>query len=168
LNQPTSQIRKKGSVKLYQTKGNYVMIARYTDKGGLTVQDIIRLRPARLMATEADNFKGAIQKNLANGSLMSYNENKAWISFKNIDLTGLKALKANIISPKLVGNIEVRVGSPSGQLIAKIPVNGTGSQINTSKIIETNGINNLYFVYDEQSGGVDIWKRLDLVWIEFE
>jgi cytochrome c len=80
----------------------------------------------------------------------------------------LTALKANLISPKLVGNIEVRVGSPSGQLIAKILVNGIGSQINTSKIIETNGINNLYFVYDEQSGGIDIWKRLDLIWIEFE
>ncbi len=168
LSKPSPQIKPKGTVKLNHSQGNYVMVARYTDSGGLTGQDILRLRPARLMTIDADIFKGVSKKNNAVGSLMSYNENEAWISFKNIDLSGIKSLKISLFSPKLEGNIEVRIGSTTGQLIAKIPVNGTGNEENFSSIVQTNGIQNIFFVYKEKSGSISIWKRLDLKWIEFK
>lgn len=167
LSKPSPQIKQKGTVSLSHAQGNYIIIARYTDTGGLTGQDVLRLRPARLMAADADISKGVAKKNLVDGTLMSYNENEAWICFKNIDLTGLKSLKIRLFSPKLEGDVEVRLGSTTGPLIAKVPVNGTGNEENYSSINPTNGIQNIFFVYKEKSGDINIWKQLDLKWIEF-
>jgi cytochrome c len=168
LSKPSPQIKTKGTVSLIHTQGNYIMLARYTDTGGLTGQDLLRLRPARLMAADADITKGVAKKNLVDGALMSYNENEAWICFKNIDLTSLKSLKINLFSSKLEGDIELRIGSSEGQLIAKVPVNGIGKEETFSNIAPTHGVQNIFFVYKEKSGGINIWKRLDLKWIEFK
>lgn len=167
LSKPTLQVKLNGSVKLNQSKGNYVMSARYVDSGGLMGQEILRIRPARLMATDADVFEGVAKKNTENGALMSYNENRAWICFKKIDLTGIKSIKLNVFSPKLIGSIEVRVGRPDGNLIAKIDINGSGIEETISNLTLNSGVHDVYFVYSEQSGGINIWNRLDLTWIEF-
>jgi cytochrome c len=167
LNQPSPQIAPQGKVKMTHPQGNYFMTARYTDKGGLVGQDIVRLRPARLMAAEADVSNGVAKKNLETGDLMSYSENKAWIGFKNIDLSGLKTVKVHLISPKLVGNLEFRIGSPTGQIIAKIPVEGKGKEEKTATLTPTEGKHAIFMVYQEQSGGIDIWKRVELKWFEF-
>lgn len=167
LSKPTPQIRMNGSVKLSQSKGNYVMSARYVDGGGLMGQEILRIRPARLMATDADTFEGVAKKNTEDGALMSYNENRAWICFKKIDLTGIKSIKLNFFSPKLIGSIEVRVSRPDGDLVAKIAINGSGIEENIANLTSYSGVHDVYFVYSEQSGGINIWKRLDLKWIEF-
>lgn len=162
-----SQINSKGTIEFNKTQGNYILVARYTDSGGLTGQDIVRVRPTKLMSYEADEFNAVAKKNIVGGSLMSYNEDKAWICFKGIDLTGLKFIKTSLYSPKLEGELEFRIGSVGGQLISKVPVSGTGNEEKISSIIPTNGIQNIYLVYKEKSGGINIWKRMDLNWIEF-
>ena len=49
-----------------------------------------------------------------------------WMSYSNINLTGMKSVKARISSEVSGGTIEVRTGSITGTLIATIPVSNTG------------------------------------------
>jgi cytochrome c len=67
----------------------------------------------------------------------------------------------------LVGNLEFRLGSPTGKLMAQIPVEGKEKEEKTVNLTATEGIHDIYIVYQEQSGGINIWKRLDVKWIEF-
>lgn len=38
----------------------------------------------------------------------------------------------------------------------------------TTNLKPITGQHDLYMVYEEKSGGIDIWKRLELFWIEFK
>lgn len=156
-----------GVIEFNQGKGNYVLFASYKDSGGQIGQEIARLRQAKLQSSDADEFKGVAKKNIPGGSFMSYNENLAWISYKNIDLTGLKTIKSSLYSPKLEGDLEIRVGSENGRLIASIPVKGEGNEERITSLLPNKGAENIFFVYREKSGGINIWKRLDLKWLEF-
>ncbi len=167
LTKPSPQISSKGSVKLSQPQGSYFLIARYTDAGGLLGQDIVRLRPAKFMAAEADVFYKVAKKNTPFTSTMSYNENGAWICFKNLDLTGLKTVKTSIYTPKLVGTLEFRTGSPTGLVIAEVPVNGKDTEQTTAPLRTQEGPHDVYVVYREALGGANIWKTLNLQWLEF-
>lgn len=158
---------KAGTIEFNKGKGNYILFARYTDSGGQTGQEIIRLRQARLQSSDAEEFKGVAKKNIPGGSFMSYNENSAWISYKNIDLTGLKTIKASLYSPNLVGDLEIRIGNENGRLIGRIPIKGAGNEEGISSLLPIQGAETLFFVYKEKTGGINIWKRLDLKWLEF-
>jgi len=166
LNKPNPQLPPKGTLSLDQPKGTYVLLARYTDKGGLMGQDLIRLRPTRFPAAEADVFQGVAPKNSGGSVTMSYNENGAWLCFRKLDLTGIKSIRTNIYSPKLVGTLEFRLNSPAGPVVAQVPVRGTDVEDTTVPLTATSGTHDVYVVYREQSGGINIWKRLDLRWLE--
>jgi cytochrome c len=165
LDKPRPRIAPKGQVKLSQNKGSYFLMARYTDSQGLLGQDMLRLRPARFSASEADVFQGVAKKNSNNASTMSYNESGAWIAFKNIDLTGITSLQTDTYTPKLVGNLEVRIGNPTGTLIGTVEIKGKGVELNSTPLVPQQGPQDVYLVYKEISGGIDIWNRLDLRWI---
>ncbi|TDB62788.1 PQQ-dependent sugar dehydrogenase [Arundinibacter roseus] len=169
LNKPSPQIPSKGKVKLNQSQGSYFMIARYTDTGGLLGQDMLRLRPAKLYASDAEIFQKVAKKNSAapGTSTMSFNENGAWICFKNLDLSGLSTVKTNLYTPKLVGTLEFRMDSPLGPIIAEVPVDGKDVEEKTTTLRPNSGLHDLYVVYRETSGGANIWKALNLRWLEF-
>ncbi|AEI51939.1 PQQ-dependent sugar dehydrogenase [Runella slithyformis] len=167
LNKPSPQIAPKGKVTLNKSQGNYFLIARYTDSGGLMGQDLLRLRPARFWASEADLFSGVAKKNGVGTSTMSYNENGAWICFKNLDLKDLRTVRTNVYTPKLVGDLEFRLGSPTGPIFAQVSVNGKDVEETTASLTPQEGLHDVYVVYREQSGGINIWKRLDVRWLEF-
>jgi cytochrome c len=167
LNKSRPQIGQSGQVQVQKSTGNYILMARYTDKNGLVGQDLLRLRPARFSATEADAFQGAATRNAVGQAYVCYNESGAWISFKNIDLKGLKSIKTDVYAPKLVGTLELRSDSPMGALLAAVPINGTGVEVSQAPIEPQNGVRDLYLVYRERAGGINIWNRLDLRWVEF-
>lgn len=167
LNKPNPQIASKGSVKLSQSSGSYFLMARYTDAGGLLGQDILRLRPAKFLAAEADIFHKVAKKNLPTGSIMSYNENGAWLCFRNLDLTGLKTVKTNLFTPKLTGVLEFRTGNLSGPIIAQVPIKGKDNEETQVNLQPSEGMQDVYVVYREQSGGANIWKTLNVRWLEF-
>ncbi len=168
LDQPRTELPVKGRVKPDRSPGNYVLLARYTDSGGLPGQELLRLRPAKFAASEADGFQGVSKRNGSGQSTMCYNEDKAWIKFKDLDLTGLKKVETDVFSPKLVGNLEFRLDDPTGKIIAKVPVAGSGVELSTAALTPQQGTHDLYVVYDDQKSGINIWKRLDLRTIEFK
>lgn len=167
IGKSNTKIKPKGEVHLNHFFGNYLMIARYKDAGGLIGQNMIRLRPATFFASDADEIFGVAKKNNVGSQFMSYNENKAWICFKNIDLTGINSVKLDIYSPNLLGEMDVRIGSASGPIIAKLPIAGKGKEEVKGILSKTNGVHNIFFVFNEIKGDIGIWKRLDLKSIEF-
>lgn len=145
-----------------------MLIARYKDQGGLLGQDLTRLRTTRFNAADADMFKGVARRNGTGTSAMNFNEDRAWICFKNVDLTGLKTLKASINSLKLIGELEVRIGSPTGPIIGQLPVLDTTTNEVTTVLNPQLGSHDVYLVYREKSGGINIWKRLELRWLKVD
>lgn len=168
LDKPSPQMPPQGSVTTERTPGNYVLMARYTDSGGLLGQELLRLRPAKFPASEADGYhKGISKRSNSGGSTMCYNEDKAWIKFNQVDLTGLKKVTTDVFTPKLLGTLEFRLDSPTGQVVAQVPVKGEGVEVNSAPLQAQSGIHDVYVVFDETSGGINIWKRLDLRTLEF-
>ena len=169
LDQPSPQVPPQGTLTTDQSPGNYVLMARYTDSGGLLGQELLRLRPAKFSAAQADSYHKGISKrsNSSGGFTMNYNEDKAWLKFDQLDLTGLKKVTTDVFSPKLVGTLEFRIDSPTGQVIAEVPVKGDGVEVNSVPLQPQSGTHDVYVVFDETSGGINIWKRLDLRTLEF-
>ena len=169
LTKPRPELPPSGTVSLSAKQGRYFVMARYTDRGGLLGQDMVRLHPTKFNAADADLFEGVARRNGSGSgaSSMNYNENGAWICFKNLDLTGLKILKATVYGPNLVGVLEARTGSPTGSLIGQLPVTGTnGVEEVTTALRSLSGTHDVYLVYRQQSGGINIWKRLEVRWLE--
>ncbi|MEM8898480.1 MAG: ThuA domain-containing protein [Bacteroidota bacterium] len=81
--------------------GQYIFKVSYTDKGygdiePLTSNMEIRLRPAKLEAENYDDAYGMRKVNWGNGSFarLEFKDNDSWISFKDIDLTGIESIQA--------------------------------------------------------------------------
>ncbi|WP_373515588.1 PQQ-dependent sugar dehydrogenase [Persicitalea sp.] len=169
LDKPSPQMPSRGSITTDRTPGNYVLMARYTDSGGLLGQELMRLRPAKFPASQADSYHKGISKrsNADGGFTMCYNEDKAWIKFNQVDLTGLKKVAADVFTPKLVGTLEFRIDSPTGKVVAQVPVKGDGVEVTSASLLPQSGAHDVYVVFDETAGGINIWKRLDLRTLEF-
>ncbi len=159
-----------GQVTLDKAGGRYLLRASYTDRGGLPGHDRVLLRPARLPAQEATQTAGIAKRNLTEAdAVMAYNEAGAWMAFHNLDLTGIRAVSVRFGSPGLTGKLELRLNAPNGPLIGTLPVEAGAPREQTPRVptTPTNGVYTLYVVYREKTGGIGIWKRLEVSWLEF-
>ncbi|MBD2751917.1 ThuA domain-containing protein [Spirosoma validum] len=109
-------------------RGQYTMVASYTDKGGkvigpLTGTDVVTLRNAKVMAVYADAHVGfaRFKDNLSPGA------HKSYIFLKNIDLTGIKQFTYEYGSGDQSGEIEVRIDSQAGPIISTTAYGPTDS-----------------------------------------
>lgn len=150
--------------------GRYLLTAEYTDQGGLVGRDAVLLRPPRLLVQEASASKGVARQNLsASEAVMAYNESGAWLAINDVDLTGIQSISVHFNASGLTGNLDLRLDSPTGLLIAQLPVEAGLKKRQTplAALIPTKGQHTLYVVYKEQAGNISIWKRLEMSWIEF-
>ncbi len=170
LKEEAPRMKPQGTVRADRPEGTYLLSARYTDRGGLEERATLYLRPPRIRAQQASAMQGVALRNL-NGkeAIMAYNEPGAWLAFRRLDLTGIKTIAAQVHSPGLLGVIEVRTGSPTGPLIGALPVREgpPREQDVATPITPTAGEHDVYFVYKETEGDVNIWKRLEVPWFEF-
>ncbi|KIF71185.1 glycosyl hydrolase [Streptomyces sp. AcH 505] len=112
-----------------------VIDAEYTDGGGggqaaLTSHDEAQLQPRHRQAEHFTNSSGISTpaKTSANGGkTVGDIDNDDWISFAPYNLTGSKTLTARISSAGAGGFLEVRTGSPDGNLLGSAPIPVTGS-----------------------------------------
>lgn len=96
------------------------------------------------------------------GSQLGYVAAGDWCMFKDVDLTNLRTITARISSKSNSGNIEVRTGSETGNLIGTIAIESTGSwtiyESYTADIAEVSSVEDVYFVF---SAGFNInWFEL--------
>jgi cytochrome c len=108
--------------------GAYIIQASYSDKGSngvtsLSNNETFQLRNARIPAVYADDYKGfqRFRNTLTAGG------HKSHYYFKDIDLTSIENFMVEYSSEKLAGEIEVRIDSYAGPVIAKFPFDPTGN-----------------------------------------
>ncbi len=93
-----------------------------------------------------------------------------WTAYHNIDISDLDSITFNINVAQGGGTIEVRVNSPSGNVVASSKVDAMGSggfygqRVSISSKLNTLGLNgpqNFYFVFREPESGLTDQKVLD-------
>lgn len=122
-----------------------------------------------LAAAEAPISWGVSKRNNAAGPpTVAFTQDSAWLCYPRIDLTDLRQASVSVVSPGLEGRIELRLGNPSGLLLAQWPVpDGKNAQFLHSPLLPAKGEHDLYVVYRERAGGISIWKRMEIREISF-
>ena len=134
-------------------KGSLIVRAAYTDKGAagattLTTEKVLVLHSPHLSPSNADIIKDAeIKKQLM--FVVSVNlipKNNGYIGFKKVDISGIKQLELNVsANPQqgfIGGTIEIRLGSPTGELIGQtevLPVNPFAALMNAANATQNAG-----------------------------
>lgn len=115
------------------SQGHYILTASYQDKGanGLAPsvgREQLVLRHARLLAASADGFHDAAKANNRGSYLVKFTANGAYLHFRNIDLHGINHLVFEVDPGNTSGKLEVRLGTPMGELLASTPVVSKGDR----------------------------------------
>ena len=135
-----------------EPRGQYTLLATYTDKGtkavgALTSTEVITLRNAKVRAIDADAHTGFQRF----GNNLSLGNHKSFILLKNIDLTNIKGFTYEYNAPDKDGEIEVRIGSYAGPIVSKtaFKANGNGKgpkQVKGELALPVAGRHDVYFV----------------------
>ncbi|MBU2945676.1 malectin domain-containing carbohydrate-binding protein [Zobellia uliginosa] len=150
----------------------YVLNANYTDAGGLISRDQITLHPKRKEAEYYDTQSGTtIIENsyeLEGASEALQVDNNGYISFSGRNLQNITGVKYLVASDNSGSTIELRVGSPTGNVIATTEVPSTGDNDEwirvETPITAPSGKNDLFFVFKNNSSAQDIFR---LNYVEF-
>jgi cytochrome c len=111
-----------------EPRGEYTLLASYTDKGGkvvgpLTGTQVVTLRNANVKAVYADEVKGfnRFKNDLSPGN------HKSYVMFRDVDLSNIKKFAYQYASKDAAGEIEVRIDSQAGPVISSVEYNETGA-----------------------------------------
>jgi cytochrome c len=112
----------------HEPKGQYTIVATYTDKGGKAVgplkgSDVVNIRSADVNPMHADEYPGFQRF----GDVLTAGRHKGYILMKNVDLTGISGFKYTYAAQHSDGFIEVRIDSRAGPVISRKEVEKTGS-----------------------------------------
>ncbi|CAN5853615.1 hypothetical protein BH24BAC1_BH24BAC1_04940 [soil metagenome] len=138
-------------------QGSYIISASYTDKGSpqtgpLTGRKLIVLRHPRVQAEDFDEHHqvGLKRPDGADMAFVGDIRDGSYIAFRNIDLSGVSTLTYQVQARENGGQIEVRVGSPTGKRISTTDITPTGGnnfKAVSAPVADPGGINDLYFVF---------------------
>jgi len=130
-----------GAVKPGEGVGSYVLAASYRDGGGrstppLTGQRTVVLRPTRLEAEHAHDglYRAAVPGSGQNMAfkVVSFRPG-GWLRLANIDLAGLRAFTLDLHA-NAPGELELRHGSPEGDLLARTTTSPTEGWDQTERV----------------------------------
>lgn len=124
-----------------ELRGQYTLVASYTDKGEvgrkvvgpLTATDVVTLRSATIKTINADAYVGFPRF----GNNLSAGNHKSYVLLKNIDLTGIKSLTYEYSSADKDGEIEIRLDSYAAPVVNRIPYKATGKWNNVQPLTTT-------------------------------
>ncbi|WP_152537391.1 carbohydrate-binding protein, partial [Aquimarina pacifica] len=129
---------------------------------------------------EAEDYCNESGTQITSSGNVGYIENGEWIMFEDVDFeNGAASITASVSSGSSGGNIEIRQGSTTGNLLGTLEVSNTGSWT-TWETISTNigsvsGVQDIYLVFTGGSGyllDVDSFQfspsivDCDLPWLE--
>lgn len=147
----------------------FVLEASYTDKGAsgmepITVSEMRVLQPPKLEAENYSTQRDVLSESGDNGIAMGFSS--TYISFKNIDLTGVDAVtfRYSYRGPECF--ITIKTDSPDGEIIGKARFsNDLENKHEVSiPIKETSGSKEIFFLHDKAP---DIHAEISLDWISF-
>ena len=120
---------------------------------------------------EAEDFDDQLgistQTSTENGLNVQAIDNGDWTAYANVDFgNGADQFQARVASRTSGGNIEIRLGSPTGTLIGTATVPGTGNWQNwvtrTTSVSAVSGVHDVYLVFTGGSGSL-----FNLNWFTF-
>ena len=115
-------------------EGSYIITASYRDKGNeftgpLTDRKTVILRHPKVQAEDFDGNQNINTQRPPNSGGLGYVDNirnGSWISFKNIDLTGIESLLFRVNANNAPGGtIEIHSGSIDGPIVATATIKPT-------------------------------------------
>ncbi len=124
--------------KAEEPRGQYSIVASYTDKGGnvvgpLTGTDAVTLRNATVKTINADAYVGFNRF----GNRLTAGNNKSYVLLKGIDMNTIKSLTYDYSSLNKDGYIDVRLDSYAGPVVSRTPYTTTGAWNKTSEVTGT-------------------------------
>ena len=151
-------------------RGAVVMRAAYTDKGAnglppVTSEKIMVLKSASVSAGAASQSASVMKYKLPEPpmDLMIGLNNKAYIGFEDIDMTGIDKIVFTIFAPveqlnAAGGTVEVRLDTPDGPVVGEstkiIPTKGPVTSpmpiISSATLKPTNGTHDIFFLYKNE------------------
>ena len=159
-------------------KGNLVLQASYKDKGanGLPAQTaeqtLVLRHPLLSLASANKQSKGIMTFKAGQTPILIVQASDTYVQFNQLDLTGIKNLEFAVAVPNaqlsaVGGRIEVRVDSPTGQLLGQteevLPVKATKDgqsmaelfkpTIANATITPVTGVHDLCFVFKNEKAG---------------
>ncbi|QIP11973.1 carbohydrate-binding protein [Spirosoma aureum] len=113
--------------KAEDARGQYTLLASYTDNGGkavgpLTSTDVVTLRNAKVKTLNADAYVGFPRW----GNRLAAGNHKAYVLLKDIDLTNIKSLTYDYSSVNKDGEIEIRLDSYAAPVVSRTAYKATG------------------------------------------
>ncbi len=133
----------------------FVLAATYTDSGGLSATKSVKLQPKHKQAeyfTGSAGIRVVDQDGAENGKRIGDVSPGDWISFTPMSLQGIDGVSYRVSSPYGGGTIELRAGSPTGQLLATTSVPNTGGwddyeSLPATPVSALGGTHNLFLVF---------------------
>ncbi|MCF0053431.1 ThuA domain-containing protein [Dyadobacter sp. LJ53] len=156
-------------------EGSYIFTASYTDKGGvamgpLTGSKTIALRPATILANAADSTSNIFKyKNEKGGEMVIGTKNGSFLSFDDIDLSGISNLSVAVtsVAERTAGGIlEIHLDGVSGPKVGEGKVDKAETINIAIKAPADNKLHKLFFVFKNPSAGPK--PLFGIEWIRFD
>ncbi|GAA3297080.1 ThuA domain-containing protein [Streptomyces cinereospinus] len=142
---------------------SYVVSSSYADNGTpvLTGSDRAVLQPKHKQAEFFDGQSGVrviSQGGAESGARIGDISGGDWISFEPVNFVGIDQVSIRLSSPSGGGTVELRTGSPTGPVVASVPVQSTGGWDNYVNMpaVDVNapaGTTELFMVFRTAGGG---------------
>ncbi len=156
----------------------YVFKADYTDKGNapatpLKTEKSWVFRPPLLKAITCDEHFHCDLNTYSQS--VRFNDDQAYIAFKDIDLTGIRSITLGIDTILTHGGMEIRIGKPDGQLLGEAAIKlatavkqggAPDHALLTIPIGEQEVATNIYVIYRNTAKAIED-TTVQLNWILF-
>ncbi len=144
----------------------YTAESSYTDGGAngqpaLIGRDLALLQPKHKQAEYHNSASGVAVQQAAgaeSGTRVGDISNNDWIAFQPVNLHQIDGIAARVSSASAGGTIELRAGSPTGDLVATVPVPATGGgssyvTLPPAAVTDPGGTTNLHAVFHPTADG---------------
>jgi cytochrome c len=152
--------------------GTYMFSASYTDKGAnkigsLTGSKTFTLRSAKFKANSYDASKETMNYKVDGiGEVVIALNDKGYVAYNDIDFSGIGAFKVMGVASDdrtVGGKVEIRLDSPTGQLLGTGDVEKGMPKPTKIAINPTAGFHNLYVVFSNpNNGGKPLYALMDI------
>ena len=162
-------------------EGFYMIQASYEDQGangiaGIKTTRQLKLRNTTVSAYSADELKGAARANPEDEYYVQFTESDSWLLFRALDLNEINKITLSIMPGNTVGKIQLRTGSPDGQILAETGIVSKDSRPESGSkagwfevpltVPESDFYGDLYIVYVTEEP-ITIWNTFNLNTMKF-
>ncbi len=125
---------------------------------------------SKIEAEEYNNMLGIQTENTADeggGLNVGWIETGDWLMFSGIDFTGIKSVDTRLATSNSTSTIEIRIDSPTGDLIGTVTVPNTGGfqawETANTQLSDVSGTHDVYLVFKGATGYL-----CNINWLQFK